>query len=58
MPSYVSAPVDAGQNPAYALAYTGSELTTVDLIVLGATYRKTLTWTGGKLTAVSPWVKQ
>lgn len=48
----------AEENPAYVLSYTGSQLDYVEATVLSITYRKTLTWTGSNLTAVSAWVVQ
>ena len=52
-------PVGTGQvNPSLSLSYNGSDqLTQVDKVINGITYRKTLTWTGTTLTAVSAWVQ-
>lgn len=44
---------------AIAYGYDGSgNLTTETLSMYGNTYVKTYTWTGGKLTGESLWVKQ
>lgn len=51
-------PVSADENPSFDLSYTGSQLDFVDMTVNGTVYRKTLTWTGSNLTAVTVWVKQ
>jgi hypothetical protein len=51
-------PDDGGWNPSYVLAYTGSQLDTIDVTFAGITYQQTLTWTGSNLTAVSAWVEQ
>lgn len=43
-------------NASFSLSYDGDgNLTTLDKIISGVTYRKTFTWTGGKLTAISTW---
>jgi hypothetical protein len=44
-------------NPSYVLTYVAGDLTTVDLVTGGITYRKTLTYAAGDLTAVSAWVQ-
>lgn len=50
------APTDTTKtNPSFILTYTGDDLTQIDKIIGGITYRKTLTWAGGKITAVSAW---
>ena len=51
-------PDDLSWNPSYVLAYTGSQLDTIDVTMNSITYRQTLTWTSGNLTAVSVWVEQ
>jgi hypothetical protein len=40
------------------MSYTASVLDYIEKTLDGVTYRKTLTWTGGDLTAVSVWVVQ
>jgi hypothetical protein len=42
-------------NPSYALSYTGSELTQIDMTISGIAYRKTLTWVGGVVTVITAW---
>lgn len=43
-------------NGSFALSYDGDgNLTTMDKVISGVTYRKTFTWTAGKLTAISTW---
>lgn len=42
-------------NGSLALSYTDGNLTQLDKTVGAVTYRKTFTWTGGNLTAVSTW---
>jgi len=42
-------------NPSLSLTWTAGELTQIDQLIDGTTYRKTLTWTAGELTAVSAW---
>lgn len=49
---------DRKNNPNFALSYTGDNLTQVDMVIDSVTYRKTLTYTGSQLTAVSKWVQQ
>ena len=45
-----------GNNPSFSLSYDGDgNLTQVDKIIGGITYRKTLTWAAGNLTDVSVW---
>jgi len=49
-------PTDASKNnPSFALTYVAGDLTQVDMVIGGTTYRKTLTWVAGDLTAVSAW---
>ena len=43
---------------AKSFGYAGDNLTTITVSHNGATYVKTLTYTGDKLTATSAWVKQ
>ena len=43
---------------AKSFGYTGDNLTTITVSHDGETYVKTLTYTSGKLTATSVWVKQ
>lgn len=52
------APQDAQENPSFALSYTGSDLTQIDMTVDGVTWRKTLTYVSGDVTAISVWVRQ
>lgn len=52
-----AAPVDRS-NSAFALSYTGDNLTQVDMTVESVVYRKTLTYSGSTLTGVSAWVEQ
>jgi Tfp pilus assembly protein PilO len=47
----------AGNNPATALGYTGSNLTTLTKTINGVQYRKTLAYTGAVLDTVSAWVQ-
>lgn len=51
-------PDDPGANASYVLSYTGDVLDYVEVTRHGLTWRKTLTWTGSNLTAVSAWVLQ
>jgi len=45
-------------NPTFALTYDGAgHVTIVDKVDGGSTYRKTLTWLGDNLTAISAWVE-
>ncbi len=44
-------------NYSEAYGYTGDDLTTIVRTGTGGTYTQTLTYTSGKLTAVSRWVK-
>jgi hypothetical protein len=55
---YCPVPDDIVSNASYTLGYTGSNLTTVDKVYNGITYRRTLTYTGSDLTGVSAWVEQ
>ncbi len=49
-------PTDAARNnPSYSLSYTSGDLTQIDAVVGGTTYRKTLSYTSGDVTAVSAW---
>jgi len=49
-------PTDTSKNnPSFALTYTGSNLTQIDMTISGSTYEKTLTWTGSNVTAVTAW---
>lgn len=46
-------------NLAQVLAYDGSgNLSTVTVVAPSGTYRQTLTYTAGKVTNISTWVKQ
>jgi hypothetical protein len=48
----------AGANGSCVLTYDGSDqLIQIDKTIGEFVYRKTLTWTGGNLTAISAWVK-
>lgn len=49
-------PIDPSSNYSIVLGYTGSNLTTVTKTKDGISYRKTLTYTGSVVTAVSTWV--
>lgn len=51
-------PADAAENASFTLSYTASVLDYIEKTIDGVTYRKTLTWTGSDLTAVSAWVAQ
>lgn len=53
-----SLPDDVGSNASFALSWTGTQLDYVEKTLLGVTWRKTLTWGGGVLLAVSEWVEQ
>jgi hypothetical protein len=50
-------PTDATKtNPSLVLTYTGSNLTTIQKVISGVTYSKSLTYDGsGNLTGVSVW---
>jgi hypothetical protein len=50
-------PTDDKQNNAsIAIAYDGSDQPiTIEKVIGGITYTKTLTWTSGNLTAISAW---
>ena len=52
-----AAPVDRS-NASFALTYTGSNLTQIDMTVEGTVFRRTLTYSGSTLTGVSLWVEQ
>jgi hypothetical protein len=41
----------------YVPGFTGRYMTTVDKTIGGTTWRKTITWTGDHVTAVSGWVE-
>lgn len=46
-------------NPSYAYSYDANyNLQYIDMTIGSDTYRKTLTYTDGRLTAESAWVKQ
>ena len=46
----------AQTNPSFVLSYTGSNLTTVEMVISGTTYTKTLGYDGSdNLTTVSVW---
>jgi hypothetical protein len=46
----------SGTNPSLVLTYTGSNLTTIQKVISGVTYSKSLTYDGsGNLTGVSVW---
>ncbi len=49
---------DASDNLAYAIAYTGSNVNYIEVAANGITYRRTFTYTTGRVTAVTAWVKQ
>jgi hypothetical protein len=55
---YCPVPDDVVSNASYVLSWTGSELDTIDKVMNGITYRRTLTWVGGVVTAISTWVEQ
>lgn len=51
-----TSPVDSTKtNPIYFLTYTGDLLTQIDMKIGDIFYRKTLSYTNGKLTSVSAW---
>lgn len=45
----------SGENASWEYAWTGDLLTTIDKTVGLFTWRRTLTWTGDNLTAISEW---
>jgi len=49
---------DEVQNANYILTYTGANLTRIDMVIDGDTFRRTLAYTGAVLDTVSKWVKQ
>lgn len=46
-----------GPNPSMAIAWVGDKINYIDKTIGGITWRRTYTWTGDNLTAVSVWVK-
>lgn len=48
---------DEGPNPELDLSWLGDELVQIDKDIDGIIYRKTLTWTAGNLTNISPWIE-
>ena len=48
---------DARYNPSWVLE-DADPVTYIEKVINGTTYRKTLTWSGTNLTAVSAWVDQ
>jgi len=54
--SIESLPTDSTKNnPAYNFSYTADELTQLDMIIDGTTYRRAITWTNNNITALSDW---
>jgi hypothetical protein len=49
---------EEGPDANLVLDWTSGDLDWIDKTVGGITYRKTFTWSGGNLVAVSDWVKQ
>ena len=49
-------PIDSTKNnPSFTLTYSSGNLTQINMIVNGKTYRKTLTYSSGNLTDISKW---
>ena len=49
---------EEGPNASLVLSWTGDELQYIDKTIGEITWRKTFTWSGGNLVAVSDWVEQ
>lgn len=49
---------DASDNLAYTIVYSGDEVDYIEVAAEGVTYRRTFTYTAGKVTAVTAWVRQ
>ena len=51
-------PTDASKtNPSMSFTYTSGNLTQIDKVIDGVTYRKTLAYTGDVLDSISAWVE-
>ena len=48
----------SGDNLAYTIVYDGDEVDYIEVVALGLTYRRTFTYTAGKVTAVTAWAEQ
>ena len=49
---------EEGPNSELELTWSGDELIYIDKTIGEIKYRKTLTWVGGNLVAISEWVEQ
>lgn len=49
---------EEGPNSSLDLTWSGDELIYIDKTIGEITYRKTLTWSGGNLVAISDWIEQ
>ena len=51
-------PLDESSNCSIAITYSGDEIDYIEKTVDGETFRKTFTYTSGKVTAITAWVLQ
>lgn len=50
-------PTNKNFNPEIQITWVNGEPTQIDKVWFGVTYRRTLTFTNGELTNVSPWME-
>ena len=58
MPTVTGFIKSATDNPAWTINRSAGQITSIDAVVEGVTYRATVTYTAGQVTAVSAWAVQ